>query len=210
LNCSSTIIWHYIDRIAAMNNHLEQSLMRHRIMTIVFALLAALAVPLFTASAQAASPFDGRYAGTATALPGPHGASNCNTIKGMDMTVASGGVVIHEIAFNGGVISYTGTVNAAGEVSASHTRQRVEAGEPSNLWTITGSIRNNAFYGSACARALHFHCADDEEGAACTFASATPLLIATFAPMPWTRTARYRCSTGPWAQSRVAANASLM
>jgi hypothetical protein len=145
LNCSSTIIWHYIDRIAAMNN--QQSLMRHRIMTIGFALLAALAVPLFTASAQAPSPFDGRYAGTATALPGPHGASNCNTIKGMDMTVASGGVVIHEIAFNGGVISYTGTVNAAGEVSASHTRQRVEAGEPSNLWTITGSIRNNAFTG---------------------------------------------------------------
>jgi hypothetical protein len=120
--------------------------MRHRIMTIGFALLVALAEPFFAASAQAPTPFDGKYAGTATQSAGARKGSNCITISGMDMTVAAGRVVIHEIAVDGGRTTYAGEVDAAGEVSASHS-----------LSTITGSIRNNTFTGHRARRRCYFN-----------------------------------------------------
>jgi len=115
-------------------------------MTVGFALLISLAEPLLAASAQSPTPFDGKYTGTATQSGGARKGSNCPVISGVDMTVAAGRVVIHEITFNGGHATYDGAVNPAGEVSASQNRS-----------TISGSIRNNTFTGQRARGRCYFN-----------------------------------------------------
>jgi hypothetical protein len=83
-------------------------------------ILTALAVPVATSSAQgptAAGAFDGKYVGTAT-VTGGHYVGYCVAISSMDMTITGGQVVIHEIGVNGAEYILTGSVDAAGEVSA--------------------------------------------------------------------------------------------
>ena len=78
-----------------------------------------LVVPAATSTAQApAAPkgFDGKYVGTATLT---HGVS-CPVIKSGDMTITGEQVVINETHLDGASLSYLGSVNAAGELSASY------------------------------------------------------------------------------------------
>jgi len=83
-------------------------------------ILSALAVPVATSSAQepaAPTTFDGKYVGTA-AITGGRDADWCGTISSVRMTITGGQAIIHEILFNGGRLTFRGSVNAAGEVSA--------------------------------------------------------------------------------------------
>jgi hypothetical protein len=88
--------------------------------------------------------FDGKYVGTA-ALTRAAGA--CRTITSVDMTITGGQVVIHLKYFNTeGRSTYVGTVNGAGEVSAS---REVQAHVGYGHWiTISGIIRDKVFTGS--------------------------------------------------------------
>jgi hypothetical protein len=62
------------------------------------------------AASQAPSPattgFDGRYVGTATVTGGGHAGENCFPILYADMTISGGQVVIHEIQYRGGTVSF--------------------------------------------------------------------------------------------------------
>jgi hypothetical protein len=77
----------------------------------------ALATP---AAAQAPAPttaFDGKYIGVATLTTG---VPECSAITSVHMTIAGGQVVIHVIRLqSSGRGTFRGSVNAAGEVSAS-------------------------------------------------------------------------------------------
>jgi len=96
--------------------------MRFRRVLGVLAMLCTQAVPSATTPAQEPSAatttvFDGKYVGTAT----PTGGRTplvCYPIKSIDMTIAGGQVIFHEILSNGLELTYHGKVNAAGEVSA--------------------------------------------------------------------------------------------
>src|SRR5271169_2314047 len=81
--------------------------------------LSAVAVPAATSSAQgpAAPAFDGRYVGTAANTVG-RTSDSCATLTSVRMTITGGQVIIHEIQFDGGSLTFRGSVNAAGEVSA--------------------------------------------------------------------------------------------
>ena len=86
---------------------------------------SALATP---AAAQAPTPttgFDGKYVGTATIAAGSRTSDYCAIITSVDMTITRGQAIIHEFLFNGGVLTFRGSINAAGEVSTS-------------LWTYWG------------------------------------------------------------------------
>ena len=83
-------------------------------------ILSALATP---AAAQAPTPattaFDGRYIGTAT--PG-RDVGACASITSMDKTITGGQVVVHESHIRGRIVTYQGSVNAVGGVSAIHEK----------------------------------------------------------------------------------------
>jgi hypothetical protein len=113
---------------------------RARILLMIAA--SVLATPLAAqAPAPTTSAFDGKYVGTATlTTPGRKGTSmglNCGTITSVDMTITGGQVVIRETMFNGGMPAYRGSVNAAGEVSASR---------PPN-GAVSGTVHDKVFTG---------------------------------------------------------------
>jgi hypothetical protein len=113
-------------------------------------ILATLAVPTATSSAQepaAPTAFDGKYVGTATLTREGRGGGGCGTIKSVDMTIAGGQVVIHEIQFNGGKPTYRGSVNAAGEVSASRQIEAPPSNVRQGIFTVSGTIHDNVFTG---------------------------------------------------------------
>jgi hypothetical protein len=63
------------------------------------------------------------------------------------MTINGGQVVIHDIHFTAGERTYRGSVNAAGEVSAS---RQIEASRPNvgqTIFTVSGTIHDNVFTG---------------------------------------------------------------
>jgi hypothetical protein len=84
----------------------------------LFAMIAAVS----PGSAQSA--FDGSY--KSTAISGS--AGDCATINSMTMTVSGGRAVVREVQANGTVISYHGTVNSAGQVSATSQPQGYQSG----------------------------------------------------------------------------------
>jgi hypothetical protein len=93
------------------------------------------------APSSATTAFDGKYVGTATLT---RDQFNCSAITSMFMTISGGQVVIHEIHDVGWILTYQGSVNAAGEVSASHenkNRERVR------FLTVSGTIHDNVFTG---------------------------------------------------------------
>jgi hypothetical protein len=109
-------------------------------------ILGALAGPAATSSAQepaAPTAFDGKYVGTGTLM---HGAGGCNSIRSVDMTITGGQVVIHEIHFDGAGPVYRGSVNAAGEVSASRQSKAI-ATDGQNFFIVSGIIKDKVFTG---------------------------------------------------------------
>lgn len=112
--------------------------MRFRGFLSTLMILSALAVPTATSSAQGpASPtaFDGKYVGTATLTHEHRDYEFCYTIRSMRMTITGGQVVMHD---NGGRATYRGSVNAAGEVSATTL---------DHLVIVSGTIHDKAFTG---------------------------------------------------------------
>jgi hypothetical protein len=109
------------------------------------ALLCGLALGNPKASAQSPSSFDGDSAGTAT-LVGTN--TDCATIPKVAMTIRAGQVEIHEFLLNGPRTLYKGSVNASGEVCASHlsTLPATDLGK-GGAFVIVGTIRDNIFTG---------------------------------------------------------------
>jgi hypothetical protein len=99
----------------------------------------ALATPVAAqAPATTTTAFDRKYVGTAALTKGH---MRCSPITSVDMTIAGEQVVIHEIELNVGRPTYWGSsVNAAGEVSASH-QSRV------GFFTVSGTIHDKVFTG---------------------------------------------------------------
>ena len=96
-----------------------------------------------TAQGSAATAvFDGKYVGTAGLADGP--SAYCLAIESVDMTIAGGQVLIHADNPDGVTapkLTFQGSVNAAGEVSASTpARQRAAWSGP-----LTGTIRDKVF-----------------------------------------------------------------
>jgi len=110
-------------------------------------ILATLAVPAATSSAQepvAPTAFDGKYVGTAVPT---WGGGGCHTIKSVDMTINGGQVVIHDIRFTGGERTYRGSVNAVGEVSAYRQKEAPRPNVRQSFFTVSGTIHDNVFTG---------------------------------------------------------------
>ena len=121
--------------------------MRWRGVLSALAILSTLAVP---AAAQPPAPtrtaFDGKYVGTATVGAGEDPV-DCRTTTSMDMTIAGGQVLInadyarapfiygHALAPK---LTFQGSVNAAGEASASGL---------GFVLMLTGTIRDKVFRG---------------------------------------------------------------
>jgi hypothetical protein len=115
--------------------------MRFRGFASTLVILSALAVPAATSSAQEPAPataFDGKYVGTATSTYA-HDVAFCIVIRSIGMTITGGQVRIHELLPSGGG-TYRGSVNAAGEVSASGQSTR-------HFITVSGTIHDNVFTG---------------------------------------------------------------
>ena len=124
--------------------------MRFRDVRSALAIIGILAVSPATLSAQgpAASPaFDGKYVGTATLTREGHGTGACSTIKSVDMTITGGQVVFNENHFNFGLVTYRGSVDAAGKVSVSH---EIKTPTPTgqSISTVSGAIHDNVFTGN--------------------------------------------------------------
>jgi hypothetical protein len=115
--------------------------MRFRGFLSALLILSVLAVSAATSSAQEPAPataFDGKYVGTATS-PYAHDVAFCIVIRSIGMTITGGQVRIHELLPSGGG-TYRGSVNAAGEVSASGQSTR-------HFITVSGTIHDNVFTG---------------------------------------------------------------
>jgi hypothetical protein len=95
-------------------------------------------------AAQPAAPtttaFDGRYVGTAT-VTGGWAALSCFAVPYADMTITGGQVVIHEIQYHGGTLSFQGSVDAAGQVSAYNCRNGL------TCTSLSGTIHGRVFEG---------------------------------------------------------------
>jgi hypothetical protein len=114
---------------------------RARILLRIAAGMAAMPV---AAQAPAATPtaFDGECIGTAAILGG-RGSAWCSTITSVDMTIKDGQAVIHEFPFNGGMWTFRGSIDAAGEISTSlWTSWR-----PWLVDTLSGKIEGKVFAG---------------------------------------------------------------
>ena len=117
--------------------------MRFRSFQGALVMLSALAVQAATSSAQGPAPptaFDGKYVGTATVTGGKYPLT-CVATSAMDMTITNGQVLIH--ADNAGQpaaskLTFQGSVNTAGEISASTAGGRR---------TVTGAIHDKVFTG---------------------------------------------------------------
>jgi hypothetical protein len=117
--------------------------MRFRSFQGALVMLSALAVQAATSSAQGPAPptaFDGKYVGTATVTGGKYPLT-CVTVSSIDMTITGGQVVVHEIRPTGAPLTFQGSVNVAGEVSAS----RLPHG------TLSGTIHDKVFTGQRSA-----------------------------------------------------------
>jgi len=119
--------------------------MADRIAAVILALLCALALGSAEASALSPSPFDGDYVGTAT-LVGSN--TDCATITKVAMWIRAGKVEIREFVVNGHPSPYKGSVNASGEVYATHlsTQGSTDVGK-GGAFVIKGTIRDNTFTG---------------------------------------------------------------
>lgn len=108
--------------------------------------LVILSTPALPAAAQApaaaTTAFDVRYVGTTSITGGRIGLEMCFPIPYADMTITGGQVVIHEIQYGGGTVTFEGSVNAAGEVSASFCHK----GLPGD--SLAGTIHDKIFEGS--------------------------------------------------------------
>jgi hypothetical protein len=115
----------------------------------------ALATP---AAAQAPAPttaFDGKYIGVATLTSG---VPECDAITSVHMTIAGGQVVIHAILLHSsGRGTFRGSLNAAGEVSAS--RQTKDPRAP--YVNLYGTVHDNMFTGHRvhryCDQSIEMH-----------------------------------------------------
>jgi hypothetical protein len=124
--------------------------MKFRDVRSALVIIGMLAVSPATLSAQgpAASPaFDGKYVGTATLTREGHGTGACSTINSVDMTITSGQVVFNENHPNFGLVTYRGSVDAAGEVSVSHQIKALSPSRRQNIFTVSGTIHDNVFTG---------------------------------------------------------------
>jgi hypothetical protein len=96
-----------------------------------------------SAAAQAPAPtttaFDGKYVGTATVGRG-RATTTCWAIDSMNMTITGGQVVIHAIRSTGNEPTLRGSVNTAGEVSASLQGSKY-------FHSMSGTIHDKAFTG---------------------------------------------------------------
>jgi hypothetical protein len=107
----------------------------------LFAIIAAVS----PVSAQSA--FDGSYKSTAISSSGGRGTQNCATINSMTMTINGGRAVVRETQANGVVLTYQGTVNSAGEVSATFQPQGNQSDIGSRAFSVTGAIQGSTFTG---------------------------------------------------------------
>jgi hypothetical protein len=118
--------------------------MRFRGFLSALVILCATTVPAAAqAPAPAATAFDGKYVGTATLIGGKYPLT-CWAISSMDMTITGGHVGIHAIRPTGGEPTLRGSVNAAGEVSAS-----LQIGP--KFFTTSGVIHDKVFAGHRLA-----------------------------------------------------------
>jgi hypothetical protein len=127
---------------AAMMRKPGEKAMRFHGLSSALIILSALAVPGSTSTAQvpaAPTAFDGKYAGGATLTRGVA----CAAVKSLNMTITGGQVIIHEIHLDEAGLTYKGSVNGAGELSASH-ESKIGRGRVS---TVSGTIHNNVFTG---------------------------------------------------------------
>jgi hypothetical protein len=86
----------------------------------LYALTATIA-PAALSSAQGPTgpnAFDGNYIGRASISGGIFGAGACIGMDSIDMTITGGQVVVHETYVTGLKLTLRGTVNSAGELSA--------------------------------------------------------------------------------------------
>jgi hypothetical protein len=109
-----------------------------------FALFAIIAA---VSPVSAQSVFDGSYKSTAISGSAGRGTQNCATINSMTMTISGGRAVVREVQANGTIISYQGTVNSAGQVSATSQPQGYQSGTGSRALSVTGTIQGNTFTG---------------------------------------------------------------
>jgi hypothetical protein len=108
--------------------------------------LLYIAILVLTRSVGAQAPaltttaFDGAYVGTAT-LTLSHGVVGCYSIRMVDMMITGGQVVIHEIHLDGAGPTYRGSINAAGEVSASYQSKGYA------FSAVSGTVHEKVFTG---------------------------------------------------------------
>ena len=118
---------------------------RARILLTIAACLLATPVAA-QAPATASTAFDGKYVGSATIMGG-RASDSCPTVTSVDMTITGGQVVVHEIHLSGGRPTFQGTVNSAGEVSASHSFTAAPGRAGPNIDAVSGTIHDNVFIG---------------------------------------------------------------
>jgi hypothetical protein len=102
----------------------------------------AFAMPVAAQAPAPTTAFDGAYVGTATPEGGGRAQLMCGTITSVNMTITDGQVVIHETFFNGGGADFRGSVDAAGEVTASRYTKAY-----SEFSSVSGTIHDKAFAG---------------------------------------------------------------
>jgi hypothetical protein len=112
-------------------------------MVVLIALAVTAATSSLTQGPAAPTAFDGKYVGTATITRGV----SCSAITSVDMTITGGQVVIHEILSDGGAQTYRGSVNPAGEVSASRRSKALSTDVGQSTFTVSGAIHDKVFTG---------------------------------------------------------------
>jgi hypothetical protein len=101
--------------------------------------------------AQAPAPtttaFDGKYVGSATETGGGRALETCAIIVSEEMIITRGEVIIHEILTQNGQPIFRGSINAAGEVSASHSFKGTGLTPGTRFEIISGTVHDNVFEG---------------------------------------------------------------
>jgi len=112
----------------------------------------AVAAPTPVPKEALANPFDGSYTGTVTAAAsvGEGGHNNCRNGGPVQMKIIRGAVIIRQARSDGEVVGYSGTVDARGSVTASHT------GFDGFVFSAFGSISQNRFAGQIRRRGCYF------------------------------------------------------
>jgi hypothetical protein len=94
----------------------------------------------------APTTFDGQYVGTGRPIYEGNNEGSCPTMKSADMTVVRGEVVIHLTWFDSTYRTFRGSINSAGEVSASR--------ENDGMRLVTGIIVGKVFKGQRFRNSL--------------------------------------------------------